>query len=547
MDPILSAERARAMRATGLWPDRLITDYLDQAVAQRPDAVAIVDQNSMSGRASVLSYRQLARRADRIAAGLAQLGVAAGDVVAFQLPNWWQFTALYLACVRIGAVANPLMPIFRQRELKFMLAFAEAKVLVVPRRFRAFDYPAMAEELRADLPALRHVLVVEDGPSGSFEQALLERRWEDEAGAADLFRARRPAPDAVTELQYTSGTTGEPKGVMHTANTLLGSVESFIRALGLAPGDVVLMGSPMAHQTGFLYGMLLPVMLGIKSVLLDIWNPAAAAALIQDEGVTFTMGSTPFVADLTDTPALDRCDVSTLRRFVTAGAPIPRVLVQRAVERLGTHVISAWGMTENGVVTCTVPGDPPEKVFDTDGKAVPGMEVRVVDAGGSPVPSGQEGRLQARGIANFVGYLKRPERYDTDPEGWFETGDLARMDADGYIRISGRAKDIIIRGGENIPVAEVEGALYRHPAVQDVAIVAMPDERLGERACAFVVMRDGRRFAFDDMIRHLESERMTRTYFPERLELLDAMPRTASGKIQKFRLRQQAAAFRAAR
>jgi cyclohexanecarboxylate-CoA ligase len=252
------------------------------------------------------------------------------------------------------------------------------------------------------------------------------------------------------------------------------------------------------------------------------------------------MGSTPFLADLADTPAVERYDLSTLRIFVTAGAPIPRVLVQRAMERLGALVVSAWGMTENGAATCTRPGDPPQKVFETDGAPIPGMEVRVVDAEGQPRPTGQEGRLQARGMCNFVGYLKRPERYDTDAEGWFETGDLARMDDDGYIRISGRAKDIIIRGGENIPVAEVEEALYRHPAVQDAAIVAMPDARLGERACAFVVLREGHSLTFAELVAHLDAERMTRTYFPERLEVLDAMPRTASGKIQKFHLRQQA-------
>jgi cyclohexanecarboxylate-CoA ligase len=529
------------MREAGLWPDRLITDYLDQAAAERPDHAAIVDHNSMSGRSTTLTYRQLARRVNRMAAGLIGMGVEPGEVVAFQLPNWWQLTALYLACVRIGAVANPLMPIFRQRELKFMLGFADAKVMVVPRRFRNFEYPAMLEELRGELPALKHLLVIEDTPQGSFEQALLEQRAEDGPDCAALFRQRRPSPDDVTELQYTSGTTGEPKGVMHTANTLLSNVQAFIDVLRLTQQDAVLMGSPLAHQTGFLYGMLTPLMLGTKSVLMDIWHPEAAARHIQDEGVTFTMGSTPFLADMADTEAVGRYDVSTLRLFVTAGAPIPRVLVQRAQERLGARVISAWGMTENGAVTCTRPDDPPEKVFNTDGRAFPGFEVRVVDPRGKSVPAGEEGRLQGRGMCNFVGYLKRPERFDTDADGWFETGDLARMDRDGYIRISGRAKDIIIRGGENIPVAEVEGALYRHPAIQDVAIVAMPDERLGERACAFVVVRERRSLTFEEMIEHLQSEKMTRSYFPERLEVVAGMPRTASGKIQKFRLRQMAA------
>jgi cyclohexanecarboxylate-CoA ligase len=432
------------------------------------------------------------------------------------------------------------MPIFRHRELRFMLGFAEARVMVVPRVFRGFNHLAMLEELRGELPALRHVLCIEDGPEGSFEQALLARRWEDEQDGPALFAERRPGPNEVTQLQYTSGTTGEPKGVMHTPNTLLGNLLAVASTLGLDERDVMLMGSPLAHQTGFLYGMLMPVVLGGKSVLMDIWNPAHAAELIQDERATFTMGSTPFVADLTDSPAAEQRDLSSLRIFVTAGAPIPRVLVQRARERLRAHIISAWGMTENGAATCTRPDDPPEKVFETDGAPIPGMEVRVVDGEGRPVPTGEEGRLQARGMCNFVGYLKRPEAYGMDAQGWFETGDLARMDADGYIRISGRAKDILIRGGENVPVVEVEGVLYRHPAIQDVAIVGMPDERLGERGCAFVTLRPGQRLDFGELVGFLEGEHMARQYFPERLEIVEQMPRTPSGKIQKFRLRELA-------
>ena len=542
-DPILPLERADAMKSAGFWPGRLITDYLDEALAACPDKVALVDFNSMTGRGTTLSYRHLHRLATHAALGLARLGVERDDVVSLQLPNWWEFTVLSLACVRIGAVVNPLMPIFRHREVTFMLEFAESKVVIVPREFRGFDYPAMIAEVRGDLPALRHVLVVEGHPEGSFEAALLVPRHEDEADPAALFGARRPAPDDVTEVQYTSGTTGEPKGVMHTANTLCSNLEVCIRHIGLSGEDVVLMASPLAHQTGFLYGVMMPIVLKAKAVLQDIWDPEVAARRIQDEGVTFTMASTPFLSDLTDSPAAERYDTGSLRIFLTAGAPIPRVLVHRATERLQISVVSAWGMTENGIVTCTRPADPPDKVFQTDGLPVPGMEVRVVDEGDSPLETGQEGRIQVRGMSNFVGYLKRPELYAADGEGWFETGDLARMDGDGYLRITGRAKDLIIRGGENIPVVEVEGALYRHPAVQDVAVVGMPDPRLGERGCAFVVPRPGQSLSLPEMVAFLEKERMAKQYFPERLEILAEMPRTASGKIQKFRLREIAKDF----
>jgi len=539
----LTQERIRAMHDAGLWGERLLTDYLDDAVARHPDKVAMLDRNSTTGRSTVLSYRMLERLVRRLARGLAALGVERGDVVACQLPNWWQLPALHLACLRIGAIINPLMPIFRERELEYMLGFAESRLAVVPARFRGFDHAGMLAGLRAKLPKLAHVLVIGGEGETSFETALLEKRWEDEADAAALFAARRPGADEVVELQYTSGTTGAPKGVLHTSNTLLSNVLDYIEHVGLGADDVVLMASPMAHQTGFLYGLMTPVVLGAKAVYQDIWQPEEAARLINDEGVSFTMGATPFLADLAATEAWARYDVSTLKRFVSAGAPIPRVLVESAHRRLGAHIISGWGMTENGFVTGTQAGDAPEKVFGTDGRAMRGMEVRVVDDRGRPLPPGEEGNLEARGAYNFVGYLRQPEMYNTDADGWFGTGDHAWMDGDGYIRITGRAKDIVIRGGENIPIVEVEELLYRHPAVEDAAIVAMPDARLGERACAFVTLKPGRDLDFDAMIEFLQAQKMAKQYLPERLQVIDAMPRTPSGKIQKFKLRELAQGF----
>jgi cyclohexanecarboxylate-CoA ligase len=537
----LSEARRRAEAAGGRWPNRLLTDYLDDAVKAAPDRVAITGTNSATGERTTLTYTALAQRVERIALGLAALGVKPGEVVSFQLPNWWQYPALYLACARIGAVANPLMPIFRQRELRYMLNFAESRVVIVPARFRDFDHAAMLAEIRPELPAVRQVLVVNGTGEDSFEHHLLERAWEKETDAAALFAARRPDPHDLTELLYTSGTSGEPKAVMHISNTLLAMAREYIEWVRLGPDDTVFMASPLAHQTGFVYGMMIPVMLRTKLVLLDAWSAPEAARLIQAEGATFTMASTPFLSDLANNETVTREAMRTLRTFVCAGAPIPSVVVQRATERLGFEVLSCWGMTENGAVTVARPGDPPEKIFGTDGRAIGGMEVRVVDAEGRVVPTGTVGRLQARGTFTFVGYLKKPELNAWDTEGWFETGDLARMDEDGYIRITGRSKDVIIRGGENIPVVEIENLLYRHPKVQDVAVVAMPDPRLGERACAFVVPRSGERPSFDEMTAFLAREGMAKNYWPERLELVEAMPRTPSGKIQKFKLRETAA------
>ena len=251
------------------------------------------------------------------------------------------------------------------------------------------------------------------------------------------------------------------------------------------------------------------------------------------------MGSTPFLSDLTEVAETRRNAFATLRGFLAAGSPIPRALVRRATENLGAHILSAWGMTECGAATVGKPDDPPERAYDTDGCPLRGIEVRVVNETGEPLPVGREGRLQVRGCNNFVGYLKRPELYQTDADGWFETGDLATMDNEQYIRITGRTKDILIRGGENIPVVEIEGVLFQHPKVREIAIVGVPDARLGERACAVVVPRGDETVCLDELTAFLAERRISKNYFPERLLLIDEMPKTPSGKIQKFLIREK--------
>ncbi len=539
---ILSPQRRADLSARGLWLNRLFSDALDEVAVRTPEALAIVDHNSMTGTSTRMTYAELQRLSVRLACALAAQGIERGDVVAVQLPNWWHYAALYTACVRIGAVINPLMPVFRERELEFMLGFAEAKLWVIPREFRGFDYPAMAAGLRDALPKLQQVLVVGGtDPTSSFENVLLERAWESEVDHAALFATRRMTPDDVTEIMYTSGTTGQPKGVMHTANTLMCKCLLASELFGFGATDAIFMGSPLAHQTGFLYGALFSIYHGTTCVMQDIWEPLKAARVIAAERCTLTLGATPFLSDLVRTEAAREYDTSCLRLFLCSGAPIPRVLVEDArLSHPNMYVMSAWGMTEMGITTATYPGDPLDKVLDTDGRALPHQAVRVLDDAGEPLAAGVEGRLQARCATTFVGYLKRPQVYGVDDEGWIETGDNARMDADGYIRITGRSKDIIIRGGENIPVVEVEELLYRHPAIEDAAVVAMPDARLGERGCAFVTLRAGHSLDFRTVIDYLTSCRMMKQYLPERLEIIAAFPRTPSGKIQKFKLREQA-------
>jgi len=539
MDILLTPERLESNRSAGYWTDRLLTDYLDDTVARVPDRVAIVDNNSERGSRLQLTYGELSEQVDRIALGLDRLGVGVADVVAFQLPNWWQFVAIHLACVRLGAVGNPLMPIFRQREMGFMLKFAEAKVVIVPEQFRGFDYPAMIQSISADLPDMQHLLVIGSDGNGSFEQQLLQPGGDAQA----LYKARGQDANRVMQLLYTSGTTGQPKGVMQTSNTLIYGTREYMNGLQFGSEEICLMASPMAHQTGFMYGMMLAIMLGRPLVLQDIWDADRAWQIIREEKVTFTMGATPFLSDLAGSPQRELCHDGTFRTFVCGGAPIPEVLLEQ-VNSLGINAYAGWGMTECGVITLSKPGDSEAKILGSDGSALPGAAVKVVDESGATQPAGVEGDLLVSGGANFVGYLKRPEAYGHDADGWFDTGDRAVMDGDGYIRIAGRTKDIIIRGGENIPVAEVEGLLYRHSAIADAAVVAMPDPRLGERGCAFVTLKPGQSFDFKAMQEYFDAEQMARQYIPERLEILELMPRTATGKIQKFQLREQAQSLR---
>jgi cyclohexanecarboxylate-CoA ligase len=540
---MLTAERIAAMRACGAWQDRILTECVDRQVADRPGEVAIVGWTGDDGGRSEHTFAELAAASDRIALGLHDLGIGSGDIVSFQLGNRWEFVAIVIACVRIGAVANPLMPILRQRELTFILGLTESKVLIVPEQFRGFGFAAMGREVAAAVPTLRHVFSIGGTGETSFAGHFLDTPWEERYDKAGIFARQRPDANDVTLLMFTSGTTGEPKGVMHTANTLFASIGLASVLPGLTGEDVFFSPTPLAHITGFLWCLLAPLLLGCKNVLQDIWQPAVAAGLIARERATFSIGATPFLNDIVGFAGRDGIDMSCLRLYICGGAPVPPVLVRDARDRLGCTIVSAWGMTECGPGSMVRPSVADRKSSETDGAAWPHCELRIVGDDGLDLPRGDVGRLLYRGANLFVGYFKRPALYGVDADGWFETGDLGRMDDEGYIRITGRSKDVIIRGGENIPVVEVENLLLEHPAVASVAVVAMPDPRLGERGCAFVTLRTGQALTFEDMRHFLLGKQISRSYLPERLEVLDEMPMTPTGKIQKFALRERAAAL----
>ncbi|MDR0358126.1 MAG: AMP-binding protein [bacterium] len=520
-------------RASGRWPGTLLNEHLARAAAAQPEKPALIDSRSR------LTYGELREAVDEAALGLLELGVRGGDVVTVQLPNWNEFVVLRLALERVGAIVNPIAPIFRDREVTGMLQLARPVAAIVAERFRDFDIGDMHRRLQASVPSLRHVLTVGEPGEEDGWRALLDA-GRGRSAHREVLDWLAPHPDDVSQLIFTSGTTGEPKGVLHTANTLAAATEATLSGMGLGADDVFHMASTFAHQTGFVYGVHLPLHRGATAVYQDVWDGSTFVELIERHGITYTMGATPFVADTLRAVGADTAPLASLRIFISAGAPIPAPVAEEFARRLGCHLGAGWGMTENGLVTAVFPGDPREKTWTSDGRPHPGMEVDVRDGDGRSLPPGQEGDLVARGAFTFRGYLQG--RRFTDPwfdgGGWFHTGDRARLDGDGFVRITGRTKDLIIRGGQNIPVKEIEDLLLGHPALRGVALVGYPDERLQERACACVVLEQGASLDLEDVRAHLRGRGVTPQFWPERVEVVSTFPTTPSGKVQKFRLRE---------
>lgn len=538
---LLDDEQIQKYTESGHWRSRLLTDYLDDALDAGPDTVSTVDAHG------TYTYGDLAADVTTCAHALAESGVQPTDVISIQLPNWYEWVVIHLAATRIGAVTNPLIPIYRDREIGHMAAKARSSVLFISESYRNFDYLDMVDRLRSSLPDLRQTVVVHGTrPREGFTA------WEDfmatgrerESRASLDFDELRPNPNSLSLIMFTSGTTGKPKGVMHTHNTVLAGALPWPDRLGMDDSAVIHMASTFGHLTGYLYGVALPIMLGGTGVFQDVWNAERFVELIDAYGIQHTSGATPFLHDLLGAGGLKDHDISSLKRFCCMGAPIPRSMVSEARERLPEmNVFGGWGQTECCLVTMGAPSDPDEKIVTSDGRALDGMEVRIVDFDGSAVPAGEEGKLQVRGPFLFRGYLEQLEKTLEEFDGdWFDTGDLATLDPEGFLRLSGRSKDVIIRGGENIPVAYVENVLYEHPDVDAAAVVAVPHARLQETAAAVVVMKGGStELTLETLKEYLETKGISKTYWPEKLGVRTELPRTPSGKIQKYLIRQELA------
>jgi acyl-CoA synthetase (AMP-forming)/AMP-acid ligase II len=513
---------AARWRRDGLWRGETIWETFVRTAARTP-AAAVIE----GGRRTPLP--SLAAAAERLAGGLAAHGVRAGDVVACQLPNWTETLVVLLAVARLGATANPILPIYRRRELRFILAEAGARVLFVPGRYRDADHRELVAGLRAELPALELVAVVRDAPGDGM------------VAFAELDGPAPPVPAAagVALLMYTSGTTADAKGVLHSDDTLLAEARSLGPVHGLTAADTVLMPSPLTHVSGLVHAFLVPAVHGTTAVLMNRWDAGEALRAIAAARVTYMVGAPTFLRDLAHHPALAEHDVSTLRLFSCGGADVDPTLLREAASRLGCIAKRVYGSTEFPTVTTTGPDDPPERRVDSDGRAIGANEVRIVDEDGTSLPAGREGEILARGPECFLGY--RNPALDAEaftPDGWFRTGDLGTLDTAGFLRITGRRKDIIIRKGENISARELEDLIAAHPAVAEVAVVGLPDPVAGEIACAVVRVRPGSAApTLADIADRLSAQGLSRRKLPERIAVVADFPRTASGKILKRALR----------
>ena len=521
--------------------DELISERLFGIAESDPGRELIYDP--VYGR---ISYAHAAEQVERLAYGLRNLGIGHGNVVIVQLPNWAPFMILHMALTAIGAVTATIPIVYREHELTGVIRLTEAKALVVPREFHLFDYAAMAEGLRQNVPTLEHVVLVggdrADSVSGcvSYEKLMAEP-WEARGGQ-DSLESLKPTADDIAALGFTSGTTGDLKGAVYDTRILHATNMGFIERYGFNEGDRILGCSPIGHAVGFTHALRMTLAIGGSIVLQERWDPARALELLQTEKCTFMAAATPFLMDLVYHPDLKkRGSLSSVKLFLCGGASIPKKLMRDAQTALpDTFTSPLWGMTEcGGVSTC--PYDAPhEKLFETDGKPCSSMELKVVDPDGNVVPPGTDGELMARGAMVTRGYYGRPDltQDSFQDDGWFKTGDQAWMDEDGYIKITGRIKDLIIRGGVNISPADVESVLFSHPRVTNAAVVGMPDPRLGERICAFVILSDGDSLEIKDVQEWMTKAGVAKPKWPERIEAVDTFPMTPSGKVQKFRLRE---------
>ncbi|EHY7664384.1 medium-chain fatty-acid--CoA ligase [Escherichia coli] len=523
-------QRRAAYRQQGLWGDASLADYWQQTARAMPDKIAVVDNHGAS-----YTYSALDHAASCLANWMLAKGIESGDRIAFQLPGWCEFTVIYLACLKIGAVSVPLLPSWREAELVWVLNKCQAKMFFAPTLFKQTRPVDLILPLHNQLPQLQQIVGVDKLAPATSALSLSQIIADN----THLTTAITVHGDELAAVLFTSGTEGLPKGVMLTHNNILASERAYCARLNLTWQDVFMMPAPLGHATGFLHGVTAPFLIGARSVLLDIFTPDACLALLEQQRCTCMLGATPFVYDLLNLLEKQPADLSALRFFLCGGTTIPKN-VARECQQHGIKLLSVYGSTESSPHAVVNLDDPLSRFMHTDGYAAAGVEIKVVDDARKTLPPGYEGEEASRGPNVFMGYFDEPEltARALDEEGWYYSGDLCRMDEAGYIKITGRKKDIIVRGGENISSREVEDILLQHPKIHDACVVAMPDERLGERSCAYVVLKAPHHsLSLEEVVAFFSRKRVAKYKYPEHIVVIEKLPRTASGKIQKFLLR----------
>jgi acyl-CoA synthetase (AMP-forming)/AMP-acid ligase II len=525
-----SDEFAASYRAEGHWRDSTLVDTARAAVRADPDRALLIEGNAR------LTRHEAWDQALRLAGFFKTCGLKPGDVISLQLPNWIETAIIALAARMSGLIINPIPPIYRDAELSYILANCRAKLIFVPEVFRKHYHAAMIEGLRDSLPDLKDVVVVRGSAAMDWEAAIAHPPINE----ADL-----PAidPASVMMVMYTSGTTGRPKGVLHSHYSFDNRVRAMGEAWSIGPDDVVFMPSPVTHITGAFWAFDMPWVRGCASVLIDVWAAEDGINCIVRNHCTVSGGATPFLQQLLDI-ARDKPDaLSSLRLFFCGGTTVSPSLIQQASAAFpGCLFFRAYGSTEMTCVTLGIQERSQAAMgAETDGIVLYPTEVRLIDDHDQNVVAGEEGEILARGPGLFVGYLDSADNQGNfDAGGYFRMGDLGRIVHGNYVVITGRKKDIIIRSGENISPKEVEDALGMHPAVTEVAIVAMPSKTTGEMGCAFIIPRDGHSIDLPQIKTFLDQSGLARQKFPEHLVLVADLPRVPSGKVKKDILRLRA-------
>jgi cyclohexanecarboxylate-CoA ligase len=523
-------------RRDGWWRDATFLDDLRRHAAADPGKAAVIARRSWDAPAETVTYADVAAATDRLSQALLALDVKPGEFVGIHMPDYWEMLPLALAAIQIGARISPLMPSFRRRELELAARTTGMRVFITVADHDGNRPADTMLDIATRVPSLEHVVVMgEGGPAGtlSFERDFLAGA---QGNPADLAGRELP-PDEPYLILFTSGTTGDPKGALHSQNTLYAGIRGYQTTLGLDGTLVKASPHTNMHYVGFVQNLLTPLALGGTAIAPGSWDPDLYLEMFERHGVTMFYAGPGFVSQLLHAQRAKPRDTGSLRYIVSGSAPVPPSLVEQVRQTFGVRLYSLWGMTENGPVTMSRPEDPPDWPAQSDGRPTGGMQVRIDPMTGR---SDGAGPLWVRGPAQCLGYYHNEAAYagDLDADGWFHTGDLARDDGRGGIRIAGRTKDIIMHTSFNVPVLDVENVLLTHPKVAEIALIGIPDEAVVERICA-VVVPAGDAPDLPELIAFLRGEGVGELYLPERLEVVGAMPRTATGKIRKVELRQR--------